>query len=83
MFLGFLTFIVQDPQNNRIAQWLNVPTRMCIAELSFKLTSDPILGTYTILVENTPVQTFIVQEKGECLKLNRELITSNWVVVIM
>ncbi|XP_040178084.1 alpha-2-macroglobulin-like protein 1 [Rana temporaria] len=52
-----------DPQNNRIAQWLKVPTRMCIAELSFKLTSDPILGTYTILVENTPVQTFIVLEK--------------------
>ncbi|XP_040178086.1 alpha-2-macroglobulin-like protein 1 [Rana temporaria] len=54
---------LMDPQKIRIAQWLKVSTRMCIAELSFNLTSDPILGTYTILVENTPVQTFIVQEK--------------------
>ncbi|XP_075698812.1 alpha-2-macroglobulin-like protein 1 [Rhinoderma darwinii] len=54
---------LKDPQNNRILQWLNVKTTMCIADLSCNMSSDPMLGTYTISVENgQALQTFVVEE---------------------
>ncbi|XP_077112072.1 alpha-2-macroglobulin-like protein 1 [Ranitomeya variabilis] len=52
-----------DPQGNCLYQWSNVNTIKCIADLSYKLTTEPILGTYTITVENgLAFKTFVVEE---------------------
>ncbi|XP_043935619.1 alpha-2-macroglobulin-like protein 1 [Protopterus annectens] len=39
---------LQDPQGNRIGQWLNLKPNQGIAELSFKLTSEAMLGDYNL-----------------------------------
>ncbi|XP_030043085.1 alpha-2-macroglobulin-like protein 1 isoform X2 [Microcaecilia unicolor] len=52
---------LQDPNKNRIGQWLNVAPRQGIVDLSFPLSSEPPLGTYTIAVGKHS-KTFIVEE---------------------
>ncbi|XP_075204633.1 alpha-2-macroglobulin-like [Anomaloglossus baeobatrachus] len=52
---------VQDPEKNRIGQWLNVTLNQGIAELSFALSPEPILGEYSIRVKDTS-HTFSVEE---------------------
>nr|XP_058138758.1 ovostatin homolog isoform X2 [Dasypus novemcinctus] len=42
--------ILQDPQNNKIFQWQNVTPFQNITQLSFQLTSEPILGDYLMTV---------------------------------
>ncbi|XP_067406891.1 ovostatin-like [Emydura macquarii macquarii] len=44
---------LQDPQDNRIFQWLDVTSKNAIVQLSFPLIQEPILGSYTIIVEKT------------------------------
>ncbi|NWT05034.1 A2ML1 protein, partial [Mionectes macconnelli] len=39
-----------DPKNNQIEQWLNVVPQDGIADLSFQLSDEPLLGTYVINV---------------------------------
>ncbi|XP_069837879.1 alpha-2-macroglobulin-like protein 1 [Dendropsophus ebraccatus] len=59
----YLVVELRDPQTNRIFRWVNVKTSMCVADLSFNLTSGPILGTYTIDVENgLAYKTFVVED---------------------
>ncbi|XP_064904545.1 alpha-2-macroglobulin-like protein 1 isoform X1 [Columba livia] len=54
---------VQDPNQNRIGQWLDVRPKQGIAELSFQLATEISLGTYTISVVNPKVSsTFKVEE---------------------
>ncbi|NWV00573.1 OVOS protein, partial [Upupa epops] len=43
--------IVEDPEQNKIFQWLEVASKHGIAQLSFPLISEPILGSYHITVE--------------------------------
>ncbi|XP_039376941.1 ovostatin-like [Mauremys reevesii] len=43
--------ILQDPQRNRIFQWLDVTSKNAIVQLSFPLIQEPILGSYEIIVE--------------------------------
>ncbi|XP_075144180.1 alpha-2-macroglobulin-like [Leptodactylus fuscus] len=52
---------IQDPEKNRIGQWLNVSLRQGIAELSLPLSSEPPLGQYSIKVKDN-VHTFSVEE---------------------
>ncbi|XP_075144179.1 alpha-2-macroglobulin-like [Leptodactylus fuscus] len=52
---------IQDPEENRIGQWLNVSLRQGIAELSLPLSSEPPLGQYSIKVKDN-VHTFSVEE---------------------
>ncbi|XP_075072196.1 alpha-2-macroglobulin-like protein 1 isoform X2 [Mixophyes fleayi] len=52
---------LQDPEKNRIGQWLNVSLKQGIAELSLTLTSEPQLGEYSIKVKDT-VYTFTVEK---------------------
>ncbi|XP_073402570.1 alpha-2-macroglobulin-like isoform X3 [Dendrobates tinctorius] len=52
---------VQDPKKNRISQWLNVTISQGIAELSLALSSEPILGEYSIRIKDTS-HTFTVEE---------------------
>ncbi|XP_029436364.1 alpha-2-macroglobulin-like protein 1 isoform X2 [Rhinatrema bivittatum] len=52
---------LQDPNNNRIAQWVNVIPRQGIAALSYQLSSEPALGHYTIKVGKYS-STFSVEE---------------------
>ncbi|XP_077114603.1 alpha-2-macroglobulin-like [Ranitomeya variabilis] len=52
---------VQDPQKNRISQWLNVTVNQGIAERSLVLSSEPILGEYSIRIKDTS-HTFTVEE---------------------
>ncbi|KAM9388180.1 alpha-2-macroglobulin-like protein 1 [Phaethornis superciliosus] len=54
---------LQDPEYNRIAEWLNVESRHGIVDLSFPLASEALLGEYTISVEQNMAQkTFRVDE---------------------
>ncbi|XP_010147953.1 PREDICTED: alpha-2-macroglobulin-like protein 1 [Eurypyga helias] len=54
---------LQDPNQNRIGQWLDVRPKQGIADLSFQLAAKLSLGTYTISVVNPKVsRTFKVEE---------------------
>ncbi|XP_032044738.1 alpha-2-macroglobulin-like protein 1 [Aythya fuligula] len=54
---------IQDPNQNRIGQWLDVRPKQGIADLSFQLATELSLGTYTINVVNPKVSsTFKVEE---------------------
>ncbi|NWH97382.1 A2ML1 protein, partial [Tichodroma muraria] len=46
----FLALNDSDPKNNQIEQWQNVVPRDGIADLSFQLSDEPLLGTYVINV---------------------------------
>ncbi|XP_044153546.1 alpha-2-macroglobulin-like [Bufo gargarizans] len=52
---------LQDPEKNLIGQWLNVSLSQGIAELSLPLSSEPLLGEYSIHVKDK-VHTFSVEE---------------------
>ncbi|XP_077311726.1 alpha-2-macroglobulin-like protein 1 [Lithobates pipiens] len=52
---------LQDPGKNRIGQWLNVTANQGLAEFSLPLSSEPLLGEYTIRVKDT-VHHFKVEE---------------------
>ncbi|XP_062470053.1 alpha-2-macroglobulin-like protein 1 [Pezoporus occidentalis] len=55
---------VQDPNHNRIGQWLDVRPKQGIADLSFQLADEVSLGTYTISVVNSKVSsTFNVEKR--------------------
>ncbi|NXY89281.1 OVOS protein, partial [Alcedo cyanopectus] len=56
----------QDPEQNKIFQWLEVTSKHGIAQLSFPLILEPILGSYHITVERMSgakeYQFFTVEE---------------------
>ncbi|CAN8195481.1 unnamed protein product [Coccothraustes coccothraustes] len=43
--------IIEDPEQNKIFQWLEVTSKHGIVQLSFPLIPEPILGSYQIAVE--------------------------------
>ncbi|XP_051635860.1 ovostatin-like [Manacus candei] len=43
--------IIEDPEQNKIFQWLEVTSKHGIVQLSFPLIPEPILGSYDITVE--------------------------------
>ncbi|NXP49590.1 OVOS protein, partial [Heliornis fulica] len=43
--------VIEDPEQNKIFQWLEVTSKHGIVQLSFPLIPEPILGTYHITVE--------------------------------
>ncbi|NXP17757.1 OVOS protein, partial [Scytalopus superciliaris] len=43
--------IIEDPERNKVFQWLEVASKHGIVQLSFPLISEPILGSYGITVE--------------------------------
>nr|NP_001178230.1 alpha-2-macroglobulin-like protein 1 precursor [Bos taurus] len=54
---------LQDPNNNRIAQWLNVVPKQGIVDLSFQLAPEATLGTYSVAVaDGKTFGTFSVEE---------------------
>ncbi|KAL6033345.1 hypothetical protein STEG23_009987, partial [Scotinomys teguina] len=54
---------LQDPNSNRIAQWLEVVPQQGIVDLSFQLAPEATLGTYTVAVaEGKTFGTFSVEE---------------------
>ncbi|XP_016077279.1 PREDICTED: alpha-2-macroglobulin-like protein 1 [Miniopterus natalensis] len=54
---------LQDPNSNRIAQWLQVVPEHGIVQLSFQLAPEATLGTYTVAVaEGKTFGTFSVEE---------------------
>lgn len=59
----------QDPEQNKIFQWLEVTSKHGIVQLSFPLIPEPILGTYHITVEKSSgekqYQFFTVEEYGK------------------
>lgn len=58
-----ISVFLQDPKNNRIEQWLNVVPQEGIADLSFQLSDEPLLGTYVINVTNRKIyDSFTVEE---------------------
>ncbi|PKU31347.1 alpha-2-macroglobulin-like protein 1 [Limosa lapponica baueri] len=55
----------EDPEYNRIAEWVNVKSRHGIVDLSFPLASEAPLGVYTISVKQGMAEkTFRVDEYG-------------------
>ncbi|POI35095.1 hypothetical protein CIB84_001153 [Bambusicola thoracicus] len=65
-FIAFndsISVFLQDPKNNQIEQWLNVVPQEGIADLSFQLSDEPLLGTYVINVINRKIyDSFTVEE---------------------
>ncbi|XP_009320150.1 PREDICTED: alpha-2-macroglobulin-like protein 1 [Pygoscelis adeliae] len=58
-----ISLFLQDPKNNRIEQWLNVVPQDGIADLSFQLSDEPLLGTYVISITNAKAYgSFSVEE---------------------
>ncbi|NWV20386.1 OVOS protein, partial [Origma solitaria] len=57
---------MQDPEQNKIFQWLEVTSKHGIVQLSFPLIPEPILGSYHIAVETKSgekeYQSFRVEE---------------------
>ncbi|KAI1242123.1 hypothetical protein IHE44_0005640, partial [Lamprotornis superbus] len=49
----FLALNNSDPKNNQIEQWQDVVPQDGIADLSFQLSDEPLLGTYVINVTST------------------------------
>ncbi|KFQ69904.1 Ovostatin, partial [Phaethon lepturus] len=45
--------IIEDPEQNKIFQWLEVAPKHGIVQLSFQLIPEPILGSYHITVEKS------------------------------
>ncbi|XP_075072211.1 alpha-2-macroglobulin-like isoform X2 [Mixophyes fleayi] len=62
----FPVIYIEDPQRNRISQWLNVETTRGIAQESFLLASEPQLGTYKLVAQRLKgaqvERTFSVEE---------------------
>ncbi|XP_041317857.1 ovostatin-like [Pyrgilauda ruficollis] len=58
--------IIEDPEQNKIFQWLEVTSKHGIIQLSFPLIPEPILGSYQITVETKSggkeYQSFRVEE---------------------
>nr|XP_006120000.1 alpha-2-macroglobulin-like protein 1 [Pelodiscus sinensis] len=58
--------LLQDPNGNRISQWVDVKPRQGIVDLSFPLASEAALGKYTIKADKDVPQrletTFTVEE---------------------
>ncbi|XP_043935594.1 alpha-2-macroglobulin-like [Protopterus annectens] len=50
--------IIQDPQKNRISQWLNVTTQHGIGDFSFPLANEPLQGEYTIQIHKAGSLTY-------------------------
>ncbi|XP_044854084.1 alpha-2-macroglobulin-like isoform X2 [Mauremys mutica] len=42
---------IKDPQKNRVYQWREVELNVGLTQLSFPLTSEPIQGTYNVVVQ--------------------------------
>ncbi|NWU72201.1 OVOS protein, partial [Pterocles burchelli] len=61
-----LSLTLQDPEQNKIFQWLEVASKHGIVQLSFPLVLEPILGSYHITVEKKSgekeYQFFMVEE---------------------
>ncbi|XP_062470044.1 alpha-2-macroglobulin-like protein 1 isoform X2 [Pezoporus occidentalis] len=58
-----ISLFLQDPKDNRIEQWLDVVPQDGIADLSFQLSDEPLLGTYVINVTSAKAYgSFSVQE---------------------
>ncbi|XP_037703143.1 LOW QUALITY PROTEIN: alpha-2-macroglobulin-like protein 1 [Choloepus didactylus] len=54
---------LQDPNSNRIAQWLEVVPEQGIVDLSFQLAPEATLGTYTLAVAGDKTfSTFSLEE---------------------
>lgn len=68
-FAASLSSTLQDPEQNKIFQWLEVTSKHGIAQLSFPLIPEPILGSYQITVETKSggkeYQSFRVEEYGK------------------
>ncbi|XP_058245373.1 alpha-2-macroglobulin-like protein 1 [Hemibagrus wyckioides] len=62
----FPTIEVQDPNSNRIGQWLNVPTSSGLVDLSYPINSEATKGVYIITVWDEKykelTQTFEVKD---------------------
>ncbi|NXX77295.1 OVOS protein, partial [Urocolius indicus] len=61
-----LSLTFQDPDQNKVFQWLDITSKHGIVQLSFPLTPEPILGSYHITVEKKSgekeYQFFTVEE---------------------
>ncbi|KAM9230693.1 alpha-2-macroglobulin-like [Dugong dugon] len=42
---------LQDPKENRITQWRNLQLKTGLKQLSFPLSSEPVLGSYNLVVQ--------------------------------
>ncbi|NXQ59525.1 A2ML1 protein, partial [Anthoscopus minutus] len=60
----FLALNDSDPKNNQIEQWQDVVPQDGIADLSFQLSDEPLLGTYVINVTSARAYgSFSVRER--------------------
>ncbi|XP_032907180.1 alpha-2-macroglobulin-like protein 1 isoform X2 [Catharus ustulatus] len=59
-----ISLFLLDPKNNQIEQWQNVVPRDGIADLSFQLSDEPLLGMYVINITSAGAYgSFSVRER--------------------
>uniref|UniRef100_H0UT45 Alpha-2-macroglobulin n=1 Tax=Cavia porcellus TaxID=10141 RepID=H0UT45_CAVPO len=46
----FPLIFIQDPKGNRVMQWQNLKLERGLTQLSFPLSSEPLLGSYSVVV---------------------------------
>ncbi|XP_065598357.1 alpha-2-macroglobulin-like protein 1 [Cyrtonyx montezumae] len=64
---------LQDPEYNRIAEWMNVKSRHGILDLSFPLASEAVLGEYTIFVQQDMAQKKFSVKEYELTKIELKI----------
>uniref|UniRef100_A0A8C4PQX4 Alpha-2-macroglobulin n=1 Tax=Equus asinus TaxID=9793 RepID=A0A8C4PQX4_EQUAS len=73
---------IEDPGMNRIMQWQNIQLENGLKQLSFSLSSEPIKGSYKIVIlKQSGIKTehsFTVEEFGGSLLLGKPLVTGNF-----
>ncbi|XP_046398811.1 alpha-2-macroglobulin-like protein 1 isoform X2 [Ischnura elegans] len=52
---------LENPSGVRMAQWLRVPTELGLAQLTFQLSPEPVLGNWVIKVQRSKNQTLETQ----------------------
>lgn len=78
-----LSLKLQNPNQNRVGQWLDARAKQGIAELSFQLAAELPLGTYTISVVNPKASsTFEVEKHGKMEYGEQRMGWNKWLVSV-
>ncbi|XP_034641756.1 alpha-2-macroglobulin isoform X8 [Trachemys scripta elegans] len=82
----FPLVFIKDPQKNRVYQWREVELNGGLTQLSFPLTSEPIQGTYNVVVQKESgtnlehsftVEEYVLPKYEVSVKLPKKITIQN------
>ncbi|XP_053896357.1 alpha-2-macroglobulin-like isoform X2 [Malaclemys terrapin pileata] len=82
----FALVFIKDPQKNRVYQWREVELNGGLTQLSFPLTSEPIQGTYNVVVQKESgtnlehsftVEEYVLPKYEVSVKLPKKITIQN------